>query len=194
MPNLSLDLKRTAVLALDFQKGIVAGSAMAKERNTVQKAKSVLDGARLAGLPVVYVVVQFREGYPEISPRNRMFGGLRNVQRLLIGGDDTQIDPSITPVKGDVVVARPRVNGFFNSQLQTVLVSKDIDTLVLMGIASNLVVESTARYAADSDYRVIVLEDCCASFSVEAHNFVMTNIFNRIGEVSSSTEFLASLK
>lgn len=192
--NLDLDMKRTAVLALDFQKGIVGGNAMAKERNIVQKAKSALDGARKAGLPVVYVVVQFREGYPDISPRNRMFGGLRGTQRLLIGGDDSQIDASVAPVQGDVVVTRPRMNGFFNSDLQTVLASRDINTLVLMGVASNLVVESTARYASDSDFRVIVLEDCCASFSVEAHNFVMTNIFNRIAEVSSSADFLASLK
>ncbi len=194
MPSLSLDLKRTAVLALDLQKGIVGGNAMAKERNTMQKAKSVLDGARGTGLPVIYVVVQFREGYPEISPRNRMFGGLRNTQRLLIGGEDAQIDGSVAPVKGDVVVSRPRVNGFFNSDLQTVLASKDINTVVLMGIATNLVVESTARYAADSDYRVIVLKDCCASFSVEAHTFTLTSVLSRFAEVSSSTEFLTSLK
>ena len=47
--------------------------------------------------------------------------------------------------------------------------SRDIDTLVLMGVATEFVVETAVRYAADLDYRVIVLEDCCAPFSDEAH-------------------------
>jgi nicotinamidase-related amidase len=63
-----------------------------------------------------------------------------------------------------------------------------------MGIATNFVVESAARYAADADYRVIVLEDCCASISVEAHDFVVANVFGMIAEVSTSSEFIAGLK
>jgi nicotinamidase-related amidase len=63
-----------------------------------------------------------------------------------------------------------------------------------MGIATNWVVEGTARYAADADYRVIVLEDCCAGISVEAHDFSIANVLSTIAEVSNSQEFLASLK
>jgi len=68
-----------------------------------------------------------------------------------------------------------------------------VHTLVLMGIATNWVVEATARHAADADYRVIVLEDCCAGVSAEAHEFAIATIFGQLGEVSSSEEFLVNL-
>ena len=104
------------------------------------------------------------------------------------------IENSLGPAEGDVIVSRPRVNAFCNSDLQSILSSKEVHTLVLMGIATNWVVEATARHACDADYRVIVLEDCCASSSAEAHNFAIDNILSRIAEVSTSEEFLANLK
>ncbi len=194
MANLGLDLTKTAVLAMDFQQGIVSGNAMAQERKVVPKVKVVLDGARRTGVPVIHVVIQFREGYPEVSSRNRMFGNVRQSGRLLIGRDETIIERSLGPVEGDIVVSRPRVNAFYNSDLQSILSSKEVHTLILMGIATNWVVEATARHAADADYRVIVLEDCCASLSVEAHNFAIANILSLIAEVSTSKEFLMNLK
>ena len=104
--------------------------------------------------------------------------------------DGTSWSTVASPVSGDIVVRRPRVNAFYGSDLESILCSKEVDTLVLMGVATNWVVEATARYAADADYRVIVLEDCCAGLSVEAHDFSIGNILSRIGEVSNSTGFL----
>ncbi len=194
MANLGLDLTGTAILAMDFQRGIISGNAMAQERKVLQKTKAVLDGARQAGMPVIHVVIQFRDGYPEVSPHNRMISGVKQAGRLLIGHEDTMIENSLGPDENDIIVSRPRVNAFYSSDLQSVLSSREVNTLVLMGIATNWVVEATARYATDADYRVIVLEDCCASFSTDAHDFAITNILSRIAEVSTSEEFLANLK
>ncbi len=194
MKDLQLDASKTAVLAMDFQERIVSMNAMAKERGVMQKAKAVLDGARRAGLPIIHIVIQFREGYPEVSSRNRMFSGVKQMGLFVIGQEETKIHKDLDPVEGDIVVSRPRVNAFYNSDLQSVLTSKEVNTLVLMGIATNWVVEGTARYATDADYRVIVLEDCCAGISVEAHDFSITDILSAIAEVSSSEEFLANLK
>lgn len=194
MADLGLDLTKTAVLAMDFQQGIVSGNTMAQERKVVPKVKAVLDSARRAGVPVIHVVIQFREGYPEVSPRNRMFSGLKQSGRLVIGGEEAIIEKSLGPVEGDIIVSRPRVNAFYSSDLQSILSAKEVHTLLLMGIATNWVVEATARYAVDADYRVIILEDCCAGISVEAHDFAIANILSRIAEVSTSEEFLANLK
>ncbi len=194
MADLGLDLSKTAVLAMDLQQGIVSGIPMAQERNVVAKAKPVLDAAREAGIPVIHVVLQFREGHPEVSSRNRMFGAMKQMGLFAEGQDETRIADGLGPEKGDIVVTRPRVNAFYNSDLQSILGSAGVDTLVLMGVATNWVVEAAARHAADADYRVIVLEDCCASMSVEAHEFAIANIFGMIAEVSTSDEFLSSLK
>ena len=194
MSELKLETGRTAVLAMDFQQGIVSGNNMAGERGVIDKACSVLDAARKSGITVIHVVLQFRDGYPEISPKNRMFSGIRGMERFLAGSEETGIVEAVSPKSGDVVVRRPRVNAFYGSDLQTILASSELDTLVLMGVATNWVVEATARYAADADYRVIVLEDCCAGLSVEAHDFSIDNILGRIGEISTSEDFLKSLE
>jgi nicotinamidase-related amidase len=194
MAGLELDLTKTAVLSMDFQKGIIAYNVMAQESNVIQKVKTVLDGARQAGLPVIHVVLQFREGHPEISSRNRMFSVIKQMGLFVTGQEEGRIEESLGPVKGDIIISRPRVNAFYGSDLQAVLTSKGIDTIILMGIATNWVVEGTARYATDADYRVIVLEDCCAGISKEAHDFSIANVLSTIAEVSTSQEFLASLK
>jgi len=194
MPDLELDLTKTAVLSMDFQKGIIAYNVMAQERNVIQKAKTVLGGARRAGIPIIHVVLQFREGHPEISSCNRMLSVIKQMGLFVTGQEEGRIEESLGPVKGDIIVSRPRVNAFYGSDLQTVLTSKGVDTIILMGIATNWVVEGTARYAADADYRVIVLEDCCAGISVEAHDFSIANVLSTIAEVSTSQEFLATLR
>jgi nicotinamidase-related amidase len=194
MAGLELDLTKTAVLSMDFQKGIIAYNVMAQESNVIQKVKTVLDGARQAGLPVIHVVLQFREGHPEISSRNRMFSVIKQMGLFVTGQEEGRIEESLAPVKGDIIISRPRVNAFYGSDLQTVLASRGVDTIILMGIATNWVVEGTARYAADADYRVIVLEDCCAGISVEAHDFSIANVLSTIAEVSTSQEFLATIR
>ena len=194
MADLHLDLSETAVLAMDFQQMIVSANAMAKQHNVLQKAKAVLDGARNAVLPVIHVVIQFRRGYPEVSARNRMFSGIKDMGIFITGQDGANIDKSLSHEEGDIIVSRPRVNAFYSSDLQSILSSKEVHTLVLMGISTEWVVEATARYAVDAVYRVIVLEDCCASMSVEVHEFTIAKILSRITEISNSEEFLANLQ
>ena len=194
MAGLEINPAKTAVLAMDYQNGVVSTIPMAQERNVVQKAKPVLEAARKAGMPVIHVILQFREGHPEVSPRNRMFGAMKQMGLFTAGNDETKIAEDLGPEKGDIIVSRPRVNAFYNSDLQAILSSLEVDTLVLMGIATNFVVEAAARYAADADYRVIVLEDCCASITVEAHEFAVANIFGMIADVSSSADFIDSIR
>jgi nicotinamidase-related amidase len=194
MADLRLDPRRTAVLAMDFQHGVISTIGMAQERNLAAKAKRVLDAARAARMLVIHVALQFREGHPEVSPHNRLFGGIKELRLFLPENVETRIDKLLGPEKGDIIVTRPRVNPFYCSDLQAILSSHQIDTLVLMGVTTNWVVEAAARYAADADYRVIVLEDCCAGISVEAHNFAIANILSLIGDISNSVEFMANLK
>jgi len=98
MKDLKLDVSKTAVLAMDFQERIVSMNAMAKERGVIQKAKAVLDNARRAGLPIIHIVIQFREGYPEVSYRNRMFSGVKQMGLFVIGQEETKIHKDLAPV------------------------------------------------------------------------------------------------
>ncbi len=194
MPDLNLNNMRTAVLSLGLFQGVPAHTAMAGKRDTIGKAKGVLAAARAADITVIHVVIGFREGYPEVSSRNKLFSQFKENSIFRIGSEQVEIHEDVRPAPGEVVISRPRVNPFYNSELESILRAKEIDTLVLMGVPTNIIVESTARWAADADYRVIILEDCCASFSVEAHDWTLTRILPMLVDVASSADFRNSIR
>ena len=79
------------------------------------------------------------------------------------------IIPEVQPLPHEPVVVKHRVNAFFGTDLEMILRAHDIDTLVLLGHATSGVIVSTVRYAADADYRLVVVEDGCADRDAEIH-------------------------
>ena len=108
-----------------------------------------IDAARAADIPVIYVRVDFRPGFPEVSPHNRAFSQVVGSGFL---GEKARLHPAVTPQPEDVEVTKRRVSAFTGSDLEVVLRSREITTLVLTGIATSGVVLSTLREAADKDY------------------------------------------
>ena len=86
------------------------------------------------------------------------------------------------------------VSAFAGTDLDMILRAKDIDTLILFGIATSGVVQSTVLHAADADYRLVVIKDCCADLDTEVHACLVDKIFPRQATVLSATEFLEGLK
>src|SRR5437764_9541175 len=167
MPNLELTLAKTALLCLDMHKVIASRVPEERRATVVPNVRSVLDGARAAGVLVIYVSVARRREF--MSPRNRFVGATGMVTDPAQIAAGMQFVDEVAPREGEPVVHKPRISAFYGSELTTMLAARDIDTLVLTGVATNFVVESSARYAADADYRVIVLEDCCGAFVQEEH-------------------------
>jgi nicotinamidase-related amidase len=193
-PSWTLDIKGTAVLAIDFLEDVLPMTPMAKDHGTVANTTKVLDAARKADILVIHVGIGFRSGYPEISPNNKMFNVFKKKGMFLAADKKNAFVPELKPVGEDIVVHRPRVNAFYGSDLRTILDSQDIDTLVICGVATNWAVEAAARYAADADYKVVVLEDCCASETVEEHEFSINHILSLIADIHSADEFVNALK
>jgi nicotinamidase-related amidase len=192
--DVSLDPARTAVLSMDMQAGILALYAGDQEGFT-QRAAQVLRRARDCGMTIIHVQVGFRPGFPEIGTRNRLFASIRNsVERQrLFQGEAGQIHPAVAPVGEDIVITKHRVSAFTGTALDLILRAKEIETLVLFGIATSGVVLSTLLTAADSDYRIIVLRDCCADQDEEVHAALLERFFPRRGTVVAAAEFLDSL-
>jgi nicotinamidase-related amidase len=189
--QLSIDRSRSAVLIMDYQAAVVAGFATDQEA-LVKRAAEVLTQARRAGLKVVYVVVNFRPGYPEVSPRNANFNAVRQSGRF-IAEAGTEVHPGVAPQPGDITVVKHRVGGFPGTDLDMILRSNDIETLVMFGIATSGVVLSTLRHAADADYRLVVLKDCCSDRDPEVHRVLVDKVFPRQATVITAAEFLAAL-
>jgi nicotinamidase-related amidase len=160
------------------------------------RAANLLARARSVGVTVLYVQVGFRPNFPEISPRNAAFSAIKNSAQYqqMLAGPASQIHPSVAPQADDIIISKHRVGAFAGTDLDMILRAKDIDTLILFGISTSGVVLSTLRHAADADYRLIVIKDCCADQDPEVHACLMDKVFPRQATIVSAGEFLDTLK
>jgi len=136
-------------------------------------------------------VVGFRKGYPELSPKNKAFARLRNANMNLDTEEAFKVYDSVAPQPGEIVVIKRRVSAFTGSDLEVILRGQGITKLVLAGFSTSGVVLSTVREAADKDYAITVLSDCCADADEEVHRVLTTKIFPRQADVVTGEEWCA---
>jgi nicotinamidase-related amidase len=182
----------SALLIMDVQNGVV--QRFADDDGYLPRLAAVADAAREAGVQVIYVTVAFRPGCPEISPRNKTFSAIADSGRYTHGDPDTAVHAAVAPAAGEAIVVKRRVSAFAGSDLELVLRSGGVDSLVLAGIATSGVVLSTLRQAADLDYHLTVLHDGCLDADPEVHRVLMDKVFPRQAEVVSTAEWIASLR
>jgi len=173
----------TMLLVMDVQRGIV--ERFADDPGYLERLADAITAARAAGVPVVYVIIGFRPGHPEISARNRTFSALAAAGAFTEGDPAAGIHPAVAPRPGDLVVTKRRVSAFTGSDLDVLLRGLGAGTLVLTGIATSGVVLSTLRQAADLDYGLIVLADACLDADPEVHRVLTGKVFPRQAEVST---------
>jgi nicotinamidase-related amidase len=191
---LTISSDKTALLIMDYQIGIVARTPNGSE-TALRQAGAVLSAARHAGIPVIYVQVGFRRGYPEVSKRNQNFSVMSQTGRFVIPDDpDAAIHPAVAPTPDDVIVVKKRISAFAGSDLEMILRALEIETLIIFGISTSGVVLSTVRQAADMDYRMIVVKDCCLDRDDEVHRVLTEKIFPPYATVLTSTEILPALR
>jgi nicotinamidase-related amidase len=188
MSDLKLDSAHSALLVMDFQTAVVEGYAVDQER-LLAATDGVITAARRRGIRVIYVVVSFRPGFPEISPYNKVFSALK-----ASGGMAAEIHPRIAPAADEIIVAKRRVSAFVGTDLDMILRSNGIHTLAMCGVVTSGVVLSTLCHAADSDYRVLVLRDCCSDIDQSAHTLLVEKVFPRHATILTSTELIHILK
>jgi len=181
------------MLSMDLQSGIV--SVYARDDLLVTRAGALLENGRDAGLTIVHVKVGFRPGLPEVNRRNMLLSGIKNsaTHQQLFAGASGSIHPAVGVHEGDLVVTKSRVNAFAGTDLALLLRARDIDTLVLFGIATSGVVLATTLAAADADYRLFVVKDCCADLDEGVHTCLIEKVLPRCATVLSSDELLAVL-
>ncbi|HEX3647664.1 MAG TPA: isochorismatase family cysteine hydrolase [Pseudonocardiaceae bacterium] len=170
-----------ALLVMDVQRSIV--DRFGSDAGYLPRLRDAIGTARSAGLDVIYVVVGFRAGYPEVSRRNRAFGAVADRGGFAPGDPQAEIHPDVAPQEGDIVVTKRRVSAFAGSDLDLVLRARDIDSLTLTGIATSGVVLSTLRQAADLDFRLTVLADGCLDADPEVHRVLTEKVFPRQAEI-----------
>ena len=176
---------------MDVQVGVV--TRLGDPDELLDRVAEAVDAARSAGVPVIYVRVAFRPGYPEIPASNKTFSALAGTGMFEESAPQTQIHPRVAPGPGEVVVMKRRTSAFAGSDLAEVLRAGRIDTLVLTGIATSGVVLSTLRQAADLDFGLVVLSDAVADADPEVHRVLTAKVFPRQAEVTTVAQWAAGL-
>lgn len=179
-----------ALLVMDVQARIV--TRFAQTGDFLERINTAITAARAASIPVIYVVVTFRPGYPEISPKNKSFSAIKQQQSSPMTA--AEIHPAIAPQPTDIVVTKRRVSAFSGSDLEVVLRAQGISHLVLCGIATSGVVLSTLREAADKDYQLTVLSDCCVDSDEEVQRVLLSKVFPRQADVVQASAWSAGLQ
>ncbi len=190
MDPLSLDPRRTALVLIDLQKGIVARpGAPYPATDVVAHARRLADAFREAGATVVLVHVAYaKDGLDRLAPRAD-----DPMPRGPLPPEWADFVPELGPREGDVVVTKRNWGAFYGTDLDLQLRRRGIRTIVLGGISTNFGVESTARDAFERGYDQVLVEDAMAGMSAEAHRFAVTAIFPRFGQVRSTEQVLAAL-
>lgn len=191
MGALELDFNKSAILSMDLQTAIVA--FYTKERpGFIAGIATVLNQARARGLRVIHVQVGFRPGLPEVSSRNQLFGAIKSSpqwQQAFVGSAGA-IHPEVAPATDEIVITKHRVSAFFGTDLDMILRANEIDTLILLGIATGGVVLSTLLDASDADYKLLVVEDCCMDRDPELHACLVEKLFPKGATVVAAQDLL----
>jgi len=169
--QLSIDRGKTAVLIMDYQNRQLSSFSENFQNELITRVNKVLAEARHSSIPIIYIEVRRGERTPE-----------------------TEIHAAVTPQPGEPVLTKQRFGPFSTTNLDELLKKQVIDTLVLMGISTSGCVLSTVRWAADVDYQLIVLSDCCADRDDEVQRVLMEKVLPRQASVVTSREFIQALE
>ncbi len=191
---------RTAVIAVHMQKDIVSAdgafggffAAQAVERDVVGVNSTLLDAARRAGSTVVYTRVAWQPGLADLIVNSPILQIVQQSGCLVDGSDKAQILTEVTPQDTDLIVTHQRVGGFSASQLDHLLRSRGIDTVLFTGVATNFSVEGTARQASDLGYRTVIVTDACSAADPATHDASIASL-GLLAEITTSAEVLEAL-
>ena len=170
--QVAIDRAKTAVLIMDFQQRIVSNYASDPEA-VVQKASQVLQGARQAGIPVIYVVHRGGD-FEDYAP-------------------DVELHQGVLPQAGETVLTKRRTGPFSSTALDVILREMGKDTLVILGVSTSGCVLSAVQWAADVNYNYIVVSDACSEVDQEVHRVLTEKIYPEEGTVVTTQQFLQAI-
>ena len=210
--TLVVELDHAALIIIDMQRDFLEpggfGETLGNDVSLLQAAvaplRKVLDAARGAKMLVIHT----REGHrPDLSdaPRHKVERGEPSLRigapgpmgRILVRGEPGHdIIPELYPAGGEPVIDKPGKGAFYQTDLELMLKNREIDTLFVCGVTTEVCVNTTVREANDRGFRCIVLSDCCASYFPEFHAAGLAMIKAQggiFGWVAASPQLLAAM-
>lgn len=215
---LEIDPKRTALVAIDMHRGHLDPEVAtmpvpaAEARRVLDNAERLWTVARRFEIPIIHVVVQHRNmpgdkaNYSARNPNRRLAKRLgvytgvvppaSTASHNIAGAAGTEIMPEVALEPGDYLVdSKRRLSSFHGTDLEIVLSSLEVNTLIIVGINTNSCVLCAAFEAHNRDFAPIVISDCVASlYGEDLHVFALENISRALGWVLTVDELQAKLE
>jgi nicotinamidase-related amidase len=190
MKTTSINKSQSALVVIDLQKGIVGRQTAPHAASAVvQNAAAIADAFRKNGMPVFLVrVTPSPDGKDALKPVADA-----PMQFQSPASDWAEIVSEMGPKQGDFVITKHQWGAFTGTELDLQLRRRGIGTMVLCGIATNIGVESTARFAYELGYNQIFAEDAMTAMSAEEHQFTITKTFPRIGMIRATKDIVDAL-
>ena len=201
--TLTLDPATTALVLIEYQNeftsdGGVLHDAVAEVMDStgmLSNTVTLVDKARAAGVTIMHAPITFAPGYGELT--RHPYGILKGVvdgNAFVKGTWGAAIVDDLTPTEGDILIEGKRgLDTFASTNIDFILRSKGIDTIILGGFLTNCCVESTMRSGYENGYRVITLTDCTAATSPAEHENAITFDYPMFSLPVDSSAVLAAL-
>lgn len=194
--------KRTALLVIDCQVDFGAmdgemarrGADMSAVQAALEKAQVLLEAARGAGVPVVFVRLitnPAAESYVIREARNRQG---EDGPDLCVEGTPGADFVGPQPLPGEAIVSKNRYSAFSHTGLGEQLHSGGVDTLVLAGLTTECCVASSAWDGFEQDFHVFIAADACAAYENDLHSHALKALASSGAVVSDSDEFVSLWK
>ena len=202
MLETKIGIKKTALLVIDMQNDLVkakeepfnAVTKMVKSKGVIGNIAKVIAAARQVEMPIIFTNHIHRKDGADVVPTitDLMLQGLAPPPReaMIEGTPGANIVDELKPAAEDHVIWKRRSNAFYNSDLELMLRSRGIDTVILTGVVTNGCIVNTVRGARERDLHVIVLSDCCATMTAEDDDYFITKVFPKEGRVRTSDEMV----
>ena len=175
----TLDAK-TALIVVDLQKGIVSYPCAHPIAGVIEQAVKILDAFRRHQLPVVLVNVT--GGAPGRIEQARPSG-----ERP---ADWADFIPELNQQPSDHKVTKQTWGAFTNTDLDAYLKKNGVTQVVVLGVATSIGVESTARYAYELGYNITFAVDAMTDMNADAHTNSVTRIFPKMGETGTTQQII----
>ena len=195
------DPRVAALIVVDVQNDFVSPDGSAGKRGEdvsaalamVPNLLRLINEARRVGLTVVYIRTTHSEwtDTPSWIYRNSQKSGLNTCREGTWGAE---FYDGIAPLPSERVVIKHRYSAFINTDLNTVLKARNIQSVLVSGVATNVCVETTARDAYIYDYYVTMIDDCSAAYEAKLHLGTLENIRRHFGLVASASEIIETWK
>ena len=173
----------TALIVIDLQKGIVAYPTAHPAAEIVKQASALADAFRRHGLPIVLVNVT--GGAPGRTEQARNLGELP--------ADWAELVPELNQQPTDHAVTKRTWGAFTHTDLDEHLKKLGVTQVVIVGVATSIGVESTARHAYENGYNITLAVDAMTDMNADAHQNSVTRIFPRLGETGTTQEIIELL-